>query len=127
MLICFTFAICFCPYWGASPFPFLSFPQDKLLFLGFLLPFCGALPLLVRLGRVSQWSMVLWLFLPHLSQCLLYLFICANLWIRDSDATVLVHALRRESSSMTCAIILSKPLTRNGAVLGIVPKVVRGY
>ena len=104
MLICFTFAICFCPCWGALPFP-LSFPQDKLLFLGFLLPFCGALPLLVRLGGVSQWSMVSWLFLPHLLQCLLYLFICANLWIRDSDATVLVHALPRESSSMTHAII----------------------
>ena len=106
MLICFTFAICFCcPYWGALPFPFLSFPWDKLLFLGFLLPFYGALPLLVQLGGVSQWSMVLWLFLPHLSQCLLYLFICANLWIRDPDATVLVRALHRDSSSMTRAMI----------------------
>ena len=106
MLICFTFAICFCcPCWGALPFPFLSFPQDKLLFLGLLLPFCGALPLLVRLGGVSQWSTVLWLFLPHLSQCLLYLFICANLWIHNPDATALVHALRHDSSSMTRAMI----------------------
>ena len=95
MLICFTFAICFCcPCWGALPFPFLSFPLDKLLFLGFLLPFCGALPLFVRLGGVSQWSTVLWLFRPHLLQCLLYLFICANLWIHNPDATVLVRALR---------------------------------
>ena len=46
MLICFTFVICFCPFWGALPFPFLSIPLDKLC-LGFLLPFCGALPLLV--------------------------------------------------------------------------------
>ena len=105
MLICFTFVICFCPCWGALPFPFLTFPQDKLLFLGFLLFSCGALPFPVRLGGVSQWSTVLWLFLPHLSQCLLYLFICANLWICDSDVTVLVHALHQESSSMTHAII----------------------
>ena len=48
---------------------------------------------------------VLWLFLPHLSQCLLYLFIYANLWIRNPDATALVCALRRDSSSMTCAMI----------------------
>ena len=90
---------------GGLAFPFLSFPRDKLLFLGFLLPFCGALPLLVRLGGVSQWSMVLWLFLPHLLQCLLYLFICANLWIREPDATALVCTLHWDSSLMTCAII----------------------
>ena len=90
---------------GGFAFPFLSFPPDKLLFLGFLLPFCGALPFPVRLGGVSQWSMVLWLFLPHLSQCLLYLFICANLWIHDPDVTALVCALRRDSSSMTRAMI----------------------
>ena len=75
------------------------------MFLGFLLPFCGALPFPVRLGGVSQWSTVLWLFLPHLSQCLLYLFIFANLWIRDPDVTALVRALRRDSSSMTRAMI----------------------
>ena len=99
MLICFTFVICFCcPCWGALPFPFLSFPWDKLLFLGLLLPFRGALPLFVRLGGVSQWSTVLWLFLPHLSQCLLYLFISVNLWI--CDATALVCALHQDSSSM---------------------------
>ena len=109
MLICFTFAICFCcPCWGALPFPFLSFPQDKLLCLGFLLPFCGALPLFVRLGGVSQWSMVLWLFLPHLSQCLLYLFICVNLWIHNPDATALVRAFCHDSSLMTLAMIFCK-------------------
>ena len=90
---------------GALPFPFLSFPQDKLLFFGLLVALCGALPLLVRLGGVSQWSTVLWLFLPHLSQCLLYLFICANLLIRDLDAAALVHAFHRDSSSMTRAMI----------------------
>ena len=106
MLICFTFVICFCcPCWGALPFPFLSFPQDKLLFLGFLLPFCGALHFPVRLGGVSQWSIVLWLFLPHLSQCLLYFLICVNLWIHDPDATALVRTLHRDSSSMTHAMI----------------------
>ena len=106
MLICFTFVICFCPFWGALPFPFLSVPLDKL-FLGLNLPFCGALPL-VCWGGVSQWSTVLWLFLPHLSQCLLYLFICANLWIHDLDATALVHALHCDSSSMTLAMIFCK-------------------
>ena len=107
MLICFTFAICFCPFWGALPFPFLSVPLDEL-FLGLNLPFCGALPLLVCWGGVSQWSMVLWLFLPHLSQCLLYLFICANLWIRDPDVTALVCTLQHDSSSMTLAMIFCK-------------------
>ena len=77
----------------------------EYLFLGFLLLFCGALPFPVRLGGVSQWPTVLWLLLPHLSQCLLYLFICANLWIRDPDATAPVHALRQDSSSMTRAMI----------------------
>ena len=33
------------------------------------------------------------------------LFICVNLWIHDPDATALVHALRRDSSLMTCAMI----------------------
>ena len=107
MLICFTFVICFCPFLGALPFPFLSIPLDKLC-LGFLLSFGGTLPLLVCWGGVSQWSMVLWLFLPHLSQCLLYLFICVNLWIRDLDATVLVHALHCDSSLMTLAMIFCK-------------------
>ena len=106
MLICFTFVICFCPCWGALPFPFLSFPLDKL-FLGLNLPFCGALPL-VCWGGVSQWSTVLWLFLPHLPQCLLYFIICANLWICDPDATALVHALRQDSSSITLAMIFCK-------------------
>ena len=106
MLICFTFVICFCPFWGASPFSFLSVPLDKLC-LGFLLPFCGT-SLLVCWGGVSQWSTVLWLFLPHLSQCLLYLFICANLWIHNPDVTALVHTLHRDSSLMTLAMIFCK-------------------
>ena len=106
MLICFTFAICFCPFWGALPFPFLSVPLDKL-FLGLNLPFCGTLPL-VRWGGVSQWSTVLWLFLPNLSQWLVYLFICANLWIRNPDVTVLVRALCHDSSSMTLTMIFCK-------------------
>ena len=83
--------------------------NPHVIFLeGLNLPFCGTLPLLVCWGGVSQWSMVLWLFLPHLSQCLLYLFICANLWIRDLDATALVRALRHNSSSMTLAMIFCK-------------------
>ena len=63
---------------------------------------------LAFVSGVSQWSTVLWLFLPHLSQCLLYLFICANLWIHDPDATALACAFRHDSSSMTLAMIFCK-------------------
>ena len=96
--------ICFCP--AAGFLPFVELPPFFFCCLLFFFEPPPPYPLPCFCGCVSQWSFVLWLFLPHFAQCFLYFFVVENLFIVDDDLEALAfQAFLLVSSWITWSMI----------------------